>query len=378
MSEYNNLFAMIGVSKEEVNKRISQCFHTIFFDEEEKFYFEKGEDEAYLLDTGNSDARSEGISYGMMMAVQMDRKDIFDRLWTFAKRNMYMTEGVHQGYFAWSVGPDGKKNAQGPAPDGEEYFAMALFFAKERWGDGQEPYDYEKQARDILNHCLHQDKLVDGGYTMWNLDNHQIKFVPEVEFTDPSYHLPHFYELFAQRANESDKAFWKKAAETSVEFLKSTPHKETGMTPEYSEYNGNPRRLFRDEEFYSDAYRVAMNMGLDALWFARNGYGEIVEKLQNFFKDMDPKDYSSYLVDGSDLNQKALHPVAIIATNAAACLTMIDKNESKQEEEALSPDALYWLKKFWETPMRKGERRYYDNCLYFFCLLMLAGKFKIY
>ena len=31
-----------------------------------------------------------------------------------------------------------------------------------------------------------------------------------------------------------------------------------------------------------------------------------------------------------------------------------------------------------ELPMRKGVRRYYDNCLYFFCLLMLTGNYKIY
>ena len=33
---------------------------------------------------------------------------------------------------------------------------------------------------------------------------------------------------------------------------------------------------------------------------------------------------------------------------------------------------------FAEMPMRKGVRRYYDNCLYFFCLLMLTGNYKIY
>ena len=27
---------------------------------------------------------------------------------------------------------------------------------------------------------------------------------------------------------------------------------------------------------------------------------------------------------------------------------------------------------------RKGRRRYYDNCLYFFCLLMLTGNYRIY
>ena len=35
-----------------------------------------------------------------------------------------------------------------------------------------------------------------------------------------------------------------------------------------------------------------------------------------------------------------------------------------------------WLKRFWELPMRTGKRRYYDNCLYFFSLLMLSGQYR--
>ena len=35
-------------------------------------------------------------------------------------------------------------------------------------------------------------------------------------------------------------------------------------------------------------------------------------------------------------------------------------------------------KQFAEMEPRKGKRRYYDNCLYFFCLLMLTGNYRIY
>ena len=37
-----------------------------------------------------------------------------------------------------------------------------------------------------------------------------------------------------------------------------------------------------------------------------------------------------------------------------------------------------YLRAFWQTPLRTGKRRYYDNCLYFFSLLMLAGMYRIY
>lgn len=366
--KYPNLLKEAGLTEEEIDKRIQAAFDTIFFDEKERFYFEMDVDKGYMLDTGNVDARSEGMSYGMMMAVQMDRKDIFDRLWLFSKTFMYQKNGKYEGYFAWSAAPDGKKNAEGPAPDGEEYFAMALFFAGSRWGDGEAPFDYSVQARDILRHCVHQADLVPGGAPMWDCENHYIKFVPEADFSDPSYHLPHFYELFGERANEEDKEFWKEAAGSSRRYLALSCHPLTGMAPEYAEFDGRPKRLFHDGQFYSDAYRVAMNIGLDAAWFHKEEtLGEIADKLQTFFSEKAKgKEYHSYLTDGTALEQPALHPVAIIATNAAGSLAAGGKYRME------------WIRKFLNTPLRKGERRYYDNCLYFFCLLMLGGRYRIY
>lgn len=366
--EYPNLFAELGISHKQIEKKITETFNTMFFDPKERIYFEMGENMGYMLDTGNNDARTEGMSYGMMMAVQVDGKDIFDRLWLFSKTYMYQKEGTHQGYFAWSVTTEGKKNSEGPAPDGEEYFAMALFFASSRWGDGLPPFDYSVQARDILRHCIHQSELVEGGEPMWDASNHYIKFVPETPFSDPSYHLPHFYELFALLSDEQDRTFWQEAAEASRKYLRISCDKNTGMAPEYAEFDGTPKKLFRDWQFYSDAYRVAMNIGLDAAWFNKDeSLWKIVDNLQAFFSENTALgEYKAYTIKGEPFDEPAMHPVAIIATNAAGSLAAKGKYR------------LQWVRDFWELPLRQGERRYYDNCLYFFCLLMLAGEYKIY
>ena len=107
------------------------------------------------------------MSYGMMMCVQMDRKDIFDKLWTFSERYMLLKDGPCAGYFRWSVHIDGSSNSNGPAPDGEEYFAMALFMAAARWGDGEGSFNYTARAREILRHAVHQHEMVKGGEPMW-------------------------------------------------------------------------------------------------------------------------------------------------------------------------------------------------------------------
>jgi oligosaccharide reducing-end xylanase len=369
MKTYPNLFAEIGMTEAEIEKKIKDTFETMFFDPEERIYFEHGENMGYMLDTGNIDARTEGMSYGMMMAAQMDRKDIFDRLWLYSVTYMLHKTGKYEGYFAWSVKPDGTHNAEGPAPDGEEYYAMALFFASARWCDGAAPFDYSVQAKKILRHCVHQDELVPGGDAMWDRDNHYIKFVPEAGHSDPSYHLPHFYELFAQRADEADRAFWAEAAKASREYIAKSCHPVTGMAPEYAEYDATPRHSFKKpQDFYSDAYRVAMNIGLDAAWSGKTpALSAAIDKLQAFFtENKEVGLHHAYMLDGTPMGEEVMHPVAIIATNAAGSLAAEGKYR------------LDCVRDFWNEHLRKGKRRYYDNCLYFFSLLMLAGRYRIY
>jgi len=360
-----NLLADVGINQADIQKRIDETAHAIFVDPAERFYFESGTDAGYLMDTGNRDVRTEGMSYGMMMAVQLNRKDLFDRFWCFSMRYMYNKTGRHAGYFAWSVKPDGTRNAGSPASDGEEYYAMALFFAAARWGGGKPPFDYAAQARAILRHALHQPELVKGGHAMWDKETALIRFVPELPFSDPSYHLPHFYEKFALLADEEDRPFWKRAAHASRAYLSKACHPLTGLAPEYAHYDGTPETSRGHGHFFSDAYRVAMNIGLDSAWYGqRPEYKAIADRMQRFLWDREP--YMTYAIEGEAKKPPALHPTAIIATTAAASLAT---------DTALSRK---WAEKFWQTPPRKGERRYYDNCLYFFCLIMLAGEYRAY
>ncbi|MFC4321169.1 glycosyl hydrolase family 8 [Litchfieldia salsa] len=365
---YRNLFKEYGYSEEEIQARLEDSWDKIFYgDEDTKIYYESNEKSGYLLDTGNLDVRTEGMSYGMMMAVQLDKKDVFDRIWYWTKKNMYMTEGLHAGYFAWSCKPDGTKNAYGPAPDGEEFFALALFFASHRWGDGEEPYNYSAQARQLLSDCIHKGENNDG-YPMWNPNNKLIKFVPEVEYSDPSYHLPHFYELFALWANPEDRPFWKEAAKESRDYLKISCHPETGLAPEYAFYDGTPNDEKGYGHFFSDSYRVAANIGLDYEWFREDPWQtEQADKIQAFFADKQPEDYRRYKIDGAAFEEKSLHPVGLISTNAMAALATVDGPHARESVEL-----------FWNTPVRTGVRRYYDNCLYLFSMLALSGNYRIW
>lgn len=373
---YPNVFAEAGYPVEEIEKRKQQIFRTLFYgSEDERIYHPVGEDMAYMEDTGNHDVRTEGMSYGMMMCVQMDKKEEFDRLWNWARTYMYLTEGENAGYFAWSCQTDGRKNSYGAAPDGEEFFAMALFFAAHRWGNGSGIFDYEKEAKTLLSVCIHKGEHGTPGRAMWDTGKKLIRFVTEVDFSDPSYHLPHFYELFGRWAEKEDRAFFLEAAAASRAYLKKACHPVTGLCPEYANFDGSPytegKEIWggRHDWYYSDAYRTIGNIALDYIWFAADDWAVLeADRLQRFFcETLQEKDRDGiFAVDGTVLDGKALHPVAIIATNGQASLIAEGKN------------ALACLQRFWETPLRTGDRRYYDNCLYFFAFLALSGNYRIY
>ncbi len=110
-----------------------------------------------MTDWANNDARTEGMSYGMMIAVEMNKKREFDALWNWSNTYMLITDpkNPNVGYFAWSMNTDGTPRSTGPAPDGEEYYAMALLFAAHRWGNGQGIYNYQEQANRILHTMRH-------------------------------------------------------------------------------------------------------------------------------------------------------------------------------------------------------------------------------
>ena len=373
--QYRNVFEEVGIGLVQIEGRLQEIKNFYFYGkEDERVYYPVGDDMAYIMDTGNNDARTEGMSYGMMLCVQLNMRDEFDRLWKWSKTYMWMQEGENEGYFAWSCGVDGTKNADGPAPDGEEFFALALFFASHRWGDGDGIFNYSYEAKEILRACLHKGENGRPGTAMWNQENYQILFVPGADFTDPSYHLPHFYELFAMWAYEEDRPFWEKAAQASRKYLVRACDGRTGFSAEYAEFDGSPMRRKmpwtgdRHDWFYSDSYRTVANIGLDYEWFGKDeGQCRAAQAIQEFLlEDGRRNTYHVYELDGSMAEKQVLHPVAIPATVA---MSVLASSTSCSRE---------WVELFWKLPMRTGDRRYYDNCLYFFAFLALSGNYRIY
>ncbi|MGZ9163730.1 MAG: glycosyl hydrolase family 8 [Anaerolineales bacterium] len=379
---YPNLFTdYLGKSDEEIQAKINEAWDQLFYgdDSSERVYYPVGADMAYILDTGNDDVRSEGMSYGMMIAVQLNKKEEFDRIWKWTKTYMYQTDGGYKGYFAWHNKPDGTKLASNPASDGEEWFIMALMFADGRWGSGEGTFgNYRAEAQSILDVSLHVDEL--GGDLATNLfdaESKQVVFVPQLgknsSFTDPSYHLPHYYELWALWADK-DNQFWADAAQVSRDYLKTAVHPQTGLAPNYSYFDGKPYDDEYNGNFRYDAFRVGANVGMDYVWFRPSpstGSGQVswhVEqsnRMLDFFASQGIDEYKAeYTLEGEP--EVEHRSTGLIATNAVAALAA-DPEKGKPFVQAL-----------WDQVIPTGQYRYYDGLLSLLGLLQVSGNFRIY
>jgi oligosaccharide reducing-end xylanase len=426
---YPNLFVeRLNKTPAETRERIERAFQQFFHGDgqEERVYFETGANQngplAYITDWANNDARSEGMSYGMMIAVQLNKKREFDALWNWSKTYMLNTDpnNPSRGYFAWSMNTDGTPRSTSAAPDGEMFYAMSLYFAAHRWGNGKGIYNYKNEADIILKGMRHHgiltgttpfrvhanDPLINEPELGWPSPNNRadqakaakegkpwppykrsntprevsvgpmvdeehamVRFVPETNLpgTDPSYHLPAFYELWARWAPKEERAFWARAAEASRDLFHKAAHPETGLSPDRTGYDGTPSMGWdgKPSIYAYDSWRTVSNVAVDYSWFKKDPrQTALSDRVQNFLFKQGIKTFADkYTLDGKPMSDR--HSVGMVAATAVGSLaTQGDVSNA-------------FLKELWDTPLPVGEQRYFDGMLYIFSMMHLSGEFRV-
>ncbi len=388
---YRNLFLEAGHSQNEVRRKIDVAFGRLFHGDPatQTVFYWSGQNAngrlAYLSDINNRDVRSEGMSYGMMITVQLDRKAEFDALWNWSRTYMYHEDPKHPayGFFSWSMNIDGTPRSESPAPDGEEYYVMSLYFASARWGDGKGIYDYRGMADRLLSDIKSREVIkgpwksrpehIETDGAQFNLPHKMVRFTPDEarpDHTDPSYHLPAFYELWARWGPQADRAFWAEAAKVSRDFFQKATNPTTGLAPDYANFDGTPvtaRFNARSGSFGPDAWRTAANGSVDWSWWAADPRElELSDRIQAFFESKGIATYGNrWSLDGTT-QLDTPHSTALVAANAVASLA------------ATNPRAVRFVEALWSAPIPSGQYRYYDGMWYLMGLLHCSGEFRIW
>jgi oligosaccharide reducing-end xylanase len=302
----------------------------------------------------------------------------FDKLWKFAKTHMqYPADSATASwkhYFRWQGTVSGNTVTFGattvPAPDGDEYFAAALYLADQRWKSAGS-VNYKQEADNIASAMLH-NAAADSRYPIIHATQNMVVFVPYGNsngFTDPSYHLPGFYELFALYGPSADSAKWKTVASTSRTYLATSAHATTGLHPDYATFAGAPTTGSAGDghdQFKYDAWRVVMNMAVDYAWFSQNPSEKTqIEKYHAFFANhLGTNNVSNALFNVDGTNPSGGGSTALTATLAAGALASTAANRKT------------YVDNLWNVAQQSGQYRYYQESVYLLGLLAVAGKYN--
>lgn len=356
---------------EGVNDHVASVFGQLFGDDPEHsgIYVEDG-DTAYISDVYHGDVRTEGVGLGMMITVQLDEQDKFDKLWRYAKTVQRLSTGTNEGYFQSHC----DNNAGVPMlcvdPYGAEQFAMSLIFAHGRWGsDGA--IDYEADALEVLDVMRHKQEQnggvsEDGVTNMFDTETRLPFDVPDVEMagqTRPSIVMPAYYDLWAQATGD---AFWSDAAEAGRAFFDKAAHEKTGFMPLRAYFDGTP--VYGADSFTPEGYRVLLNLVLDKIWIPRSTSAvQICERVLKTFSDLrkQGKPYvGAYSLDG---NLTSMTPEeSLVPLNGAAAL-IVSNGDRKDYIEAV-----------WDMKTPDDKNRYYTGIMELFAVLVLSGRMQVY
>ncbi len=195
------------------------------------------------------DCISEGVAYGMLLAVGNDDRASFDKLWAYFEKHKNAN-----GVMKWQTAACGAAMAEGSATDGELDAAMALIQASCRWGG-----TYDAEAKELIA-AIKGTELTNcsGSMVLKPGDN-----FGGCDRTNPSYVAPGYFKVFATLTNDPS---WTTVANDGYALLATLQGKQSGLVPDWSDGSGNPAA--GDEGAYGpDASRTPWRIATDYAWF---------------------------------------------------------------------------------------------------------------
>jgi len=372
-SSYPNLFREVGHSDTEIANKIAAWFTQLFHGDagSQAIYFPVGTDQANIQDILHAkEIRTEGIGLAMMIAVQLDKREEFDRLWTYATTVLERQDGAGRGYFQSHC--DMPTTTQ-PCDDpyGEQQMLMALIFAHDRW-TSETTIDYETEALELLDVLRHKEEenkgVLDGVTNTFD----EVSGLPWDVPTDtaaranigrPSIVMPAYYDLWNQATGDP---FWTRAATASRAYLTAAANPTTGLTPVRFTFDG--QQVPPWNTFLAESYRAQINMALDRIWTTgtpNEWEQKEADLLLTFFSSKGIDNYNAtFSLDGTALD--TTRDNALVACNGVTAMigTKVDRKD--------------YVDAVWALPPPVGSSRYYSGIIGLTALLMLSGQYIIW
>jgi endo-1,4-beta-D-glucanase Y len=237
------------------------------------------------------DAVSEGVGYGMLLALYANDQKTFDLLYGTSKE-FYLNACA-----GWRKPADGGSTESGSASDADEDIALSLIFAdklqkKGIWGVSN--INYANEAQGVVN-CIWNYLRPDGG-------------LPPGNAWDPGYNIGYFapawYRIY--KDFDSQNRDWMKVVNRSYELIELSPAYDIGMVSDWSSHSGDPGgggyNTYNDgKTFFKDAIRILWRIANDYIWFKEPKAKAFLDNSLAFINSKGgPSAANFYQLDGSN------------------------------------------------------------------------------
>ena len=249
---------------------------------------------------------SEGVAYGMIIAVAMDDQPLFDALFGYSQ--LWLND---HGFMNWYINAAGTMPlGTGGATDSDEDIAWALVMADRQWGgSGSVGTSYLELARAQIDRIwewevdhTRDDLLMPGD--AWS----QVIF-------NPSYFAPNQYRIFGEVTGKT--AEWNRVIETGYRILAASlnaasGNASNGLVPAWCDENGAPTVPMNGgaTNYQYDSARTPFRIGQDFCYSGEPRAAAYLAKVSTFFAQIG----AGNIVDGYDLDGTP-HPDPASAVN---------------------------------------------------------------
>lgn len=304
---------------------------------------------------------SEGIAYGMILAVMFGDQPLFDDLWQYSQLHVN-----DNGLMNWYISASGNVLDRGGATDSDEDIAWALVMADRQWGRSsalEEPYIElaKQQIERIWRHEVDHDR----NYLLLPGDS----WGATVLF-NPSYFAPNQYRIFGEVTDNVEG--WNRVIDTGYEMLEkclspALGNEENGLapawcTPEGNLSNNHPRN------YQYDSARVPFRIGQDYCYNGEPRARAYLAKISRFFANIGAANIvDGYSLDGKpepDPDSDPMGPQSAVFVGGAAVGAMHDPEFMALTQEGYSLVA---------TGELLARSTYYNMSWTALSLLMLTG-----
>jgi endo-1,4-beta-D-glucanase Y len=244
-----------------------------------------------VVDSSNS----EGVGYGMLLAVYANDQNTFDNLWRYSQQFL-----DNHGLMNWYIAPDGNSVlGTGAATDGDEDMAFALAMADKRWGgQGSLSTTYLAAAKTQIGLIWQYEVDPNHAYVLTSGDQSDGSVV------NISYFAPAYYLEFGRVTGKASD--WAKVTSESYTVIANTLNTQNGnatngLVPSWSTPAGVPMTPPNTSmPLYDqlDSCRTPFRLGEDYCWNATPQALSYLQKITGFYSGVGVAN----MVDGYDLN----------------------------------------------------------------------------